>query len=779
MEGFFSQAFTLLTSETGSLAFHLVLAFSIMGALQITVSLNRGQFDPSSRRLAAGLGGLLILQLLLFFFSALGWQGMLDSARLLPPLDRAVILLSTVLIIWMWTAEKPFRLADMIMLVLFLLISAGSILGILWWDNQPTGLSFNFSSFDLIVQITQVFLLLTGGLLLALLRPAGWMAGLWMMGLMLLGPILHFLFPQVPGDYSGAVRLSLIAAYPFLLYLPQRISRPELAEEQSAIQVPEAPPAATEPGLDLDSHLIQLLTQLALENDLDLSEKMVVSSMSDLAESDLCLLMRIIEGERVAVLSSGFDREKGSYLEKIAIPLEQVPILASSYRLGRIRKLRLEGASTEELNLTRVLNQPQLGNILFMPVLAPDGQPLASLVALNPHSEVDWSAEKQSRLHQLARALVYLLQRTEERLALNEEIGQTQTMLNLVQEQAQLNSLERQKLMDQLMVMRQESAMAGFFSDSEPANEWRPADMDQSLDTHHTVLEQANGALKTEGDLRMALQEIIRLRTEVAELENRLADQAVSPAPTVTRAVDLPAIESIAEDIRDSVLSIAMNNRLVLDDSAGHLNDAQRKYLERIQNSANRLHHLAGELLLRSAAHATPAGGDLQELDLLELTREIIQQFSPLADAQGVRLEADFPEDAVHLTSSAPVLKSVLSDLLKHAIASAGEQGMVGLSIQSQRAEGKPDYVLLQVIDSGQGIAAQDLMLLFSPQVGEDAGQVDSAGEVNFPALKLKIESIGGKMIADSEPGTGTTFSLLLPITTSAADELPGEGPAE
>ena len=75
MEIFFSQVFTLLTSETGSLAFHLVLAFSILGALQITFSHSRGEFNPVSLRLALGLGGLLLLQLLLFVISGLGWQG--------------------------------------------------------------------------------------------------------------------------------------------------------------------------------------------------------------------------------------------------------------------------------------------------------------------------------------------------------------------------------------------------------------------------------------------------------------------------------------------------------------------------------------------------------------------------------------------------------------------------------------------------------------------------------------------------------------------------------
>jgi hypothetical protein len=54
------------------------------------------------------------------------------------------------------------------------------------------------------------------------------------------------------------------------------------------------------------------------------------------------------------------------------------------------------------------------------------------------------TSDEQSKLHQYARILVYLLQRTEERLSFTEEIGESQTMLRLVQEQAQLNDIERQ-----------------------------------------------------------------------------------------------------------------------------------------------------------------------------------------------------------------------------------------------------------------------------------------------------------------------------------------------
>lgn len=776
MDQFFSQVFTLLTSETGSLAFHLVLAFSVLGALQITFSHSKGEFNPISLRLALGLGGLLILQLLLFVISGLGWQGLVDSNKLLPPLDRAVTLLSTVLIIWMWISLQPTKRADTIMLVILIILATASILGCVWWVNQPAGGSFNFSPLDVIAQVIEILMLLVGGLLLVVLRTPAWSTGLCMLVLMLLGPILHFVFPQVEGDFSGAVRLSLMAAYPFLLYLPQhipdvesgevdtiKISKPVQGSRRDNDQAPVAP-------------LLQMLGQLVLENDPEESIRLVVSSMADFSHSDICLLAKVDEDEEVAVIISGFDRIKGAYLDKIALPIQEIPVFATSYRLGRTRKLKFTGSSLEILHLTRALGLQESGNVLFMPVLSPDGQPLAAFVFMNPYSDTDWSNEDQSTLHLYARALVYLLQRSEERITAAEEIGQAQTMLRLVQEQAQANSLERQKMFDQILVMQRESDSPSAFSwiteEDNPTGSIGGLQRSQS----QMMFDENRGTSKLDGDLILALEEISRLRAELVESETRQTTSQELAGGLPDEPGRVETMRSIAEDIRASAGSITESQRMLLVEAGDWLQDQQRKYLERIGNAASRLTHLSAELLMQSGVETRGVPPDLQDLDLSALLDRLLQEISVQLEENKIGLARDFPSEPLVVHSSPAVLENVLYDLLKNAVNSAGENGKVGVSLKLERADGKQDYALAQISDSGPGLDLQAQRNLFSPLLPDNPLDAGDTEDINFAELKIKIETLEGKIWVDSESGQGSVFSLLIPVSAQKTLEPPDWG---
>src|SRR3990172_5867318 len=204
MESFYQQVIGLLTTPPGNLAYHLVLAFSIAGALPGALNLWRNG-STAGRRMLAGLALLLLAQLVLmataglaqFFFGLDGW---------LPPLDRAVTALSLILFIWLWAFPQPNRMPDFATLLLTLLVLVLFLLTGVWW-----------TSFTLL-------LALAGGLVLLVRRPAGFEIGLAQFVLISLGLALYLLAPLPQGDYPGAIRLAQMAAYPLLLTLPFRFS---------------------------------------------------------------------------------------------------------------------------------------------------------------------------------------------------------------------------------------------------------------------------------------------------------------------------------------------------------------------------------------------------------------------------------------------------------------------------------------------------------------------------------------------------------------------------
>ena len=107
-----NQIFSVLTQPAGSLIYHLILVFSIAGALQAAFVHWRSSEFPQARRTMFGLGMLLIAQIGLFLISGIGIEGMINLRLFLPSLDRAVTLFSLVWMIWLWAFPEPSRPAD-------------------------------------------------------------------------------------------------------------------------------------------------------------------------------------------------------------------------------------------------------------------------------------------------------------------------------------------------------------------------------------------------------------------------------------------------------------------------------------------------------------------------------------------------------------------------------------------------------------------------------------------------------------------------------------------
>ena len=119
-----NQIFSVLTEPAGSLIYHLILVFSIAGALQSAFVHWRSSEFPQARRTMFGLGMLLIAQIGLFLISGIGIQGIVNLPLFLPPLDRAVTLFSLVWMIWLWAFPEPSRPADAGTWLLSLLVVA-------------------------------------------------------------------------------------------------------------------------------------------------------------------------------------------------------------------------------------------------------------------------------------------------------------------------------------------------------------------------------------------------------------------------------------------------------------------------------------------------------------------------------------------------------------------------------------------------------------------------------------------------------------------------------
>jgi signal transduction histidine kinase len=110
-------------------------------------------------------------------------------------------------------------------------------------------------------------------------------------------------------------------------------------------------------------------------------------------------------------------------------------------------------------------------------------------------------------------------------------------------------------------------------------------------------------------------------------------------------------------------------------------------------------------------------------------------------------------------------VQQILIHLLQNAGAATQFEGTIRLKVQTRNEDGM-DFILIQVTDSGGGIAPEDLPRVFTRLYRADNVLIQGIGDtgVGLSIAKTLTEAQHGRIWVESEPGTGSTFSVLLPI---------------
>ena len=325
--GLFTQAFSLLADPPGNLIYHLVLVFSISGALQAAFIHWRISAFPQARRTVIGLTILMVPQVLLFAISGLGWQGIINLTVFLPPLDRAMTLISLIWIIWLWTFPEPSRAADAATTLLTLFVATSLAFSLAAWGEQSLDSLYNETPQEFIWQIASLVFITAGIFLLFVRRPNGWGNGVAVLILGFLGHSLQIIFGSTGGNYPGYVRVAYLAMYPFLMTLPQRFQMPAAGRPTT---IKQDAPVEERRHYSTDPKTFHSLLALAAETDSEKVSEAITRGVAQTLLADLCFLIYLNNDNNQLVISSGYDLIREENLEGSTMSKSSTPMLSTS-----------------------------------------------------------------------------------------------------------------------------------------------------------------------------------------------------------------------------------------------------------------------------------------------------------------------------------------------------------------------------------------------------------------------------------------------------------------
>ncbi len=769
MSQFFGQIFMLLTTPPGNLIYHLVLAFSLAAALQGAVHHWRSHEFPQARRMIFGLSLLLGLQSFLFVISGLVWQGILTSQAVLPPLDRAITLLSLIWIAWLWVFPEPVRMVDAATLLLNLVAIALSGLTLVSWSQNNNAVSFNQSGLEIIWQIFSLGFVILGGIAMIVRRPNGWVNGLTMLILAFLGHLVQLIWP-LPGNFPGGVRLVQVAMYPILITLPQRFT----ASVQTTVPKNDQK-AADRRRYSIDPKTFQALLKLALEVNPDNLGHAITRSVAQAMLADLCFLVALTDDKNV-VITYGFDLIREENLPGTTINKMAVPLLANAIQRGRPLRLPVSSTSSDLKNLGPMLGLSNPGNLMSVPILSSNRKPIGAILLLSPYSSRQWSAEDQTFLFNVSASFAPILERTRQTSVADREHDQIQQMIQAAQEEANEAKKKYAELLEQVenakpQIQLQAENLAALLATQEEAQQ-TIAQL-QAENEQLRKLAEAKGipdqTKQLEHELRLTLEEVARLQNSLADANIRLHElESQHNSPIANEQAQVLA--SVSQEMRQPMSSIVGYTDLLLGESVGILGNMQRKFLDRIKTASQRLGGLVDDLIQITTLEIARLEIKPELIDLNLIVDNAMAYTSSQIREKNITLRLDVPDPSPQVQTDREALQQILIHLLQNASSASLVEGTVSLRLQLQ-TEDNHDYLLIQVTDTGGGIPAKDIPHVFQRRYRADNVLIQGLGDtgVGLSICKSLVEAQNGRLWVETTLGVGSTFSVLLPITRPAS----------
>lgn len=217
-------------------------------------------------------------------------------------------------------------------------------------------------------------------------------------------------------------------------------------------------------------------------------------------------------------------------------------------------------------------------------------------------------------------------------------------------------------------------------------------------------------------------------------------------------------LEIVSHDLKNPLGAILMNasllfRRLPADPDIRPV----RKQLEVIQRSADRMKRLIEDLLDLAKVEAGRLPIEPKPIAVAPLVSAAVEMLEPSATQKQIQIEEAVQAMGDGVYCDRERVLQVFSNLIGNAVKFTPERGKVIV-----RAEAKNDEVQFEVIDTGSGIAEDQLPYIFDRYWQASRRDKNSTG-LGLSISKGIIEAHGGRIWAESKPGIGSKFTFVLP----------------
>jgi signal transduction histidine kinase len=224
----------------------------------------------------------------------------------------------------------------------------------------------------------------------------------------------------------------------------------------------------------------------------------------------------------------------------------------------------------------------------------------------------------------------------------------------------------------------------------------------------------------------------------------------------------------MSHELRTPLNAIVGFSDLLAEQTAGQLNDKQKRFVNHIKQGSSHLLQLINDILDLSKIEAGQLELHCEDFHVAETLPEVLSTIRPLAMEKNIRVGQEL-ETISPVFADRVRFKQILYNLLSNAVKFTPKGGRIDINCLQIE-----NFVCVSVTDTGIGIRAEDQAVVFEEfrQVEGNTGAPSEGTGLGLAITKRLVEQQGGKISLESETGKGSRFTFTLPIGSKMSSDM-------
>ncbi len=304
------------------------------------------------------------------------------------------------------------------------------------------------------------------------------------------------------------------------------------------------------------------------------------------------------------------------------------------------------------------------------------------------------------------------------------------------------------------------------------------------LQAQQKELQQTNEELANKAQLLAEQNAEVERKNQEIELARRALEEKAAELALTSRYKS-EFLANMSHELRTPLNSILILGQQLADNADSNLSSRQVEFAKTIHAAGTDLLNLISDILDLSKIESGTVTVESEDLLFTHLRETIERNFRHEAEARMLSFVTDFDANmGRHITTDSKRLLQILKNLLSNALKFTSH-GSVRLHVGIAKGGWSTDHPTLNqatsvvefaVTDTGIGIAPEKQRIIFEAFQQADAGTARKYGGTGLGlAISRELAHLlGGELKLTSVPGSGSTFTLYLPIGYIGSAYLPG-----